>query len=437
MAERSSEALTGPGERPASQAQHAEGEQQPRYEQPGKEQQPGHGQAGQEQQPDRARRASRARRVGLAAGAAVLAVGGAAAIAVAVTAAHRPAAAAGPRVATAAVVRTDLTNTVQEAGSLAYAGSFTVVNQEQGTAYTVLPRPGQVIRRGQRLYEVDGGPVVLFYGRRPEWRALSLGVADGPDVAQLDANLIALGYATAATLPVSHTFTSATTAAVEQWQAATGQVVSGVVAAGQVAYAPGPLRVTSVSAGLGAPVQPGATVLTATSPRPVVEVALPVSQEYLVHRGEPVTVTMPDGATTGGRVAAISTVATGAASGASPGPPGAPGASPGPGGPGGTAGGGAAGATVNVVVVLTHPAVAGHLDQAPVTVSIVSHSVHGVLAVPVSALVALAGGGYAVEVDRGGSLHLVAVNAGLFGQTLVQVTGSGLRPGTRVEVPAP
>jgi len=365
----------------------------------------------------------------------VLAVGGAAGIAAAALSAARSPAATGTRVATAAVVRTDLTNTVQEAGSLTYAGSFTVVNQTQGTAYTVLPRPGHVIRRGQRLYEVDGSPVVLFYGRRPEWRALSLGVADGPDVAQMDANLIALGYATAAGLPVSNTFTGATTAAVEQWQAATGQAVTGVVAAGQVAYAPGPLRVTSVSAGLGTPVQPGVAVLTATSPRPVVDVPLPVSQEYLVHRGEPVTVTMPDGTAASGRVSTISPVATGAPGGASPGPPGEPGAAPGQAGPGGTAGGGAASATVNVVIRLTHPA-AGHLDQAPVTVSIVSASVHEVLAVPVSALVALAGGGYAVEVEQGRSLRLVAVHTGLFGRTLVQVTGAGLRPGMRVEVPA-
>ncbi len=104
--------------------------------------------------------------------------------------------------------------------------------------------------------------------------------------------------------------------------------------------------------------------------------------------------------------------------------------------PPGAPGGGAASATVNVVVRLTHPSAAGHLDQAPVTVSIVSASAHGVLAVPVSALVALAGGGYAVEVEQGRSLHLVAVHTGLFGQTLVQVTGAGLRPGMRVEVPA-
>ena len=102
------------------------------------------------------------------------------------------------QVATARVVRTDLVNTIQVGGSLAYAGSFTVVDQLQGTAYTALPPPGQVVRRGQRLYEVDGHPVILFYGARPAWRDLSSGVAGGPDVAQLDANLIALGYASAA-----------------------------------------------------------------------------------------------------------------------------------------------------------------------------------------------------------------------------------------------
>ena len=126
------------------------------------------------------------------------------------------------QVATAPVVRTDLVNTVQVGGSLGYAGSFTILDEMQGTAYTALPQPGQVVRRGQRLYEVDGSPVMLFYGSRPGWRDLSLGVADGPDVAQLDANLIALGYASAATLTVSDTFTAATAYAVERWQAAAG-----------------------------------------------------------------------------------------------------------------------------------------------------------------------------------------------------------------------
>jgi hypothetical protein len=63
-----------------------------------------------------------------------------------------------------------------------------------------------------------------------------------------------------------------------------------------------------------------------------------------------------------------------------------------------------------------------------------------VLAVTVSALVALAGGGYAVEVMHGSGAtatgRLVAVWTGLFSATLVQVSGPGIAAGQRVEVPA-
>jgi hypothetical protein len=92
---------------------------------------------------------------------------------------------------------------------------------------------------------------------------------------------------------------------------------------------------------------------------------------------------------------------------------------------------------VQVTIRLGRPAAASRLDQAPVTVGIVSARARGVLAVPVSALVALAGGGYAVEVVHGPGGHLVAVRTGLFAQTLVQVSGPGLTAGQRVEVPAP
>ena len=58
----------------------------------------------------------------------------------------------------APVVRADLTSTVQVQGTLGYAGSYTIVNQAAGTAFTTLPAPGTTIRRDQPLYEVDGTP---------------------------------------------------------------------------------------------------------------------------------------------------------------------------------------------------------------------------------------------------------------------------------------
>ena len=70
-------------------------------------------------------------------------------------------------------------------------------------------------------------------------------------------------------------------------------------------------------------------------------------------------------------------------------------------------------------------------------VSIVTGRVRDALVVPVSALLAQTGGGYAVEVAGARSNHLVAVAPGLFDDEdgLVQVTGAGLSAGQRVVVP--
>ncbi|MDX6471054.1 MAG: hypothetical protein QOF75_2857, partial [Gaiellaceae bacterium] len=86
-----------------------------------------------------------------------------------------------------------------------------------------------------------------------------------------------------------------------------------------------------------------------------------------------------------------------------------------------------------------HPAATGRLDQAPVSVSIVTDSVRNALVVPVNALLALAGGGYAIEkIDADGSHRLVPVELGLFDDSngLVQVTGNGITAGMRIVVPS-
>ena len=104
--------------------------------------------------------------------------------------------------------------------------------------------------------------------------------------------------------------------------------------------------------------------------------------------GDKVTVTLPDGMTTAGTVSWVGQVATTSSGGS--------------GGNGGN-GGGDSTATIPVTVTLTHPAVAGSLDQAPVTVNITTGSAKNALAVPVGALLAQASGGYAVEVAGPGT----------------------------------
>ena len=88
-------------------------------------------------------------------------------------------------------------------------------------------------------------------------------------------------------------------------------------------------------------------------------------------------------------------------------------------------------------VTLSDPAATGTWDQAPVQVGITTDRVRGALTVPVTALLAESGGGYAIEVvGAGASNHLVPVSLGLFDDAdgLVQVVGSGLAAGQKVVV---
>ncbi len=298
--------------------------------------------------------------------------------------------------------------------SLSTASSSATV-YDAGATYTKLPQPGDVIRRDETLYAVNGTPVLLLYGAVSAWRAFRAGMSPGRDVAQLNANLRALGYGSG---PTGDSFTSETAQAVGALQAAHGLDRTGELALGSVVFEPGPVRVTSVTPAVGATVQAGA-VLSVTSTHHQVVIDLDASQQSEVKVGDPVTITLPDDSTTPGVVAKVGKVATTPSSG--------------------DQGGGSSTPTIEVDVELSHERAAGQLDQAPVQVSITTASVKSALVVPVNALLALAGGGYAVEVtDPSGARHLVGVTTGLFDDAdgLVQVSGSGLRAGQRVVVPS-
>jgi len=150
----------------------------------------------------------------------------------------------------ASVQRRDLVATDTESGTLGYASPATVFNRLSGTI-TWLPSIGQVIRPSQKLFEVDGAPVVLFNGTTPAYRDLSSGVTDGPDVQELKQNLIALGFDPNHQIAVNQTFDEATTAAVERWQASQNQPQTGTVALGQIVFLPGAQRITAVQSALG------------------------------------------------------------------------------------------------------------------------------------------------------------------------------------------
>ncbi len=315
-----------------------------------------------------------------------------------------------PAPATRPVTRQDLAAVTPLNATLGYAGSYTVRGQGGGTL-TWLPSAGRLIRQGQVLFQTgNGAPVVLLYGRVPDWRALAGGAA-GRDVTQLNHDLVRLGYADRADIvPLGWDYYS--------WQTATGVqrleahlgVASppGSLSLGQVVFEPAALRVSQVTAGLGGPA--AGPVLTATSDRHVVTISLNAAQQSQVTAGDTVSITLPDGTTTPGVVSSVGKVATGSGSNA----------------------------TIPVQVRLTRPSAAGSLDQAPVTVNITTATARHVLAVPVGALLARSPGGYVVEVaGPGNTRRWVPVRVGIFDDAdgLVQVAGV-LTPGQRVVVPA-
>ncbi len=371
-----------------------------------------------------------------------------AAVLVAATAAGTAAATSEPKPASAAVQqpapgqtaqveKRSLSAIVSEPGTLTYRAQpdgspYSVINQARGTN-TRLPAASQVISQGHALYRVNNSPVVLLYGSTPAYRTLSAG-ATGPDVAELNADLVALGYATSAQLSrTSIAFGSATTTALEKLEAALGVTQNGTLTLGQAVFEPSAVRVTTVSARPGGSAQPGQTVLQATSTARQVQVALDAAQQTDVAVGDKVSITLPNNRTTSGTVTSVGAVATCPLSSASAGS-GSSTAAPGT----DTCTSASSGMpTITVGVTPSNPAATGIWDQAPVQVGITTASVGSALVVPVNALLARSDGGYAVELARAGSRgHLVPVSLGLFddAEGPVQVTGSGLAAGEEVVV---
>ena len=370
---------------------------------------------------DRPRRQKR--RAAIAAVLVVAGAGAALGVANPISSRHRPAAGvADNTVATslATVTRRSLAQQTSVSATLGYAGSYSVINHAQGTI-TDLPAAGAVVHQGESLYSVDDSPVVVLYGATPLYRDLSSGMT-GADVEELNADLVALGYATTSELsPTSDEFNWETQQAVEDLQAALGVTETGTVTQAQFVVVPTAVRVTTLAGSLDGPAQTGQPLLTATSTDREVTVALDASLQSQVKVGDRVTITLPNQQTTPGVVTSVGTVAT------------APSQNQGSGGSNNS------NPTVNVEVRPLHPAATGSIDQAPVEVAITDASVDNALVVPVDALLALSGGGYAVEVvDPQGVHNLIPVTMGIFddADSLVQVTGSGLSAGQRVVVPS-
>jgi hypothetical protein len=339
-------------------------------------------------------------------------------------------------VSAATVKRRNLVATDTETGALGYADPHDIFNRVSGTV-TALPNVGQVIAPGHKLYRIDQAPVVLFSGGVPAYRDLVAGDTPGADLLELNRNLRNLGFDPEHLLEIDDVWQAATTRDVAAWQASLGEAKTGAISLGQVVFLPGPQRITAVNTVLGSTggssgtsAEPSSSspsptgsedaqaIIQTTSTRRVVSVELEAGKQSEAGVGAPVTVQMPNGETTKGKIVTVSPVAqtTGTSAGSS------------------TATGGSSGApaaTIRVTIALPASNPGSGLDQATVSVNFVRQEEQHVLSVPVTALLATAGGGYAIQVAS--SPHeLVAVAPGLFAAGYVQIAGARVHPGLRV-----
>ncbi|WP_327710988.1 peptidoglycan-binding protein [Streptomyces sp. NBC_00464] len=347
---------------------------------------------------------------------------------------NTPAAAPSGPARTAQVEQTTLTRSETVAGTLGYGAASSVQArsgeseqsaQDDGNAagdsgkdgadsgsggggtLTWLPAEGDVITRGEAVYSADAGKVPLLYGSEPLYRTLDID-AEGADVQLLEKNLAGLGYTG---FTVDQEYTSGTAAAVKRWQEYLGRAETGKVARGDAVVASGAKRVAEVKAARGA--DASGEILTWTGTQRLITVDLETQYEDLVKEGTNAAVKLPDGTEADATVTDIGNAATAKPAGD----------------------GGSGTATLPVTLKVKEQKKLGRYQAAPVDVTLAAESRKDILAVPVNALVARKGGGYAVQAVTAGGVENHPVKLGLFANGLVEISGDGITKGMKVGIP--
>ena len=264
------------------------------------------------------------------------------------------------------------------------------------------------------------GSRVVMYGAMPVYRTMTEGMSGG-DIAQLEQNLLDLGYAESEDFTADGVFDEATADAVRAWQSDTGRTLDAAVGPDDIIFVPGPVQISSWTPGveIGGEVLSGAAVATLTViEAPVngemittqrVVASLLLADRDLLAEGDSVNVELPDGEDISGTVVDINPApVTDAQTGEN---------------------------SVEATINLLAPASEVWIG-ATVQVEVTETLIEDALVVPATALLALVEGGYAVEVvGDDGSVRLIGVDPGLFVDGDVEVSASGLDAGMRVVIP--
>ncbi|NQW16871.1 MAG: biotin/lipoyl-binding protein [Chloroflexi bacterium] len=395
--------------------------------------------------------------------------------------------------ATAMVTRSTLVETKAVPGTLGFARPIPIDAPQAGTITWIAPA-GSTVKRGETLFKIDEQPAVALYGSVPSYRTLRDG-AEGADVRQLKENLAELGYTGIA---VDDVYTAETADAVRAWQADLGissrsslyfgtqgtvgeilvsegddveegqllarmntatttslqnalvqasllapvagtvttinafvgdpvdmniavmEIVTnyqiggrvglsetGTVDPNQIVFMPGAVRIAAHSAHIGEAVR-GGPLLSYTDTVRLVTVELNVIDQALAVEGRNVVVTIPGREAVEGEISKVGTVVK-TSNGSS--------------------------AFIEVTVTIADQKALGALSAAPVDVDFISDEREDVLTVPIAALLALAEGGYGVEIVDGNTTRISAITTGMFAAGRVEVSGGGISEGATVGMP--
>ncbi|MGB1821891.1 MAG: peptidoglycan-binding domain-containing protein [Acidimicrobiales bacterium] len=147
-----------------------------------------------------------------------------------------------------------------------------LANAAAGTI-TWLPKPGDLIEFGTALYAVDHKPIILMEGSLPMYRDIAYKVSDGPDVAQLERNLVNLGYVAdeattgnSSDLTVDHHVTPLTESSIRSWQLSLGLTSTGVVKQGDVVFRPEAVQISELHVALGEVIEAGSVLSVLLNP---------------------------------------------------------------------------------------------------------------------------------------------------------------------------
>ncbi|NOX32049.1 MAG: peptidoglycan-binding protein [Actinobacteria bacterium] len=288
---------------------------------------------------------------------------------------------------TAAVRRGDLSSEREFRATVSFGDSWTITTAATGTITQQNP-VGTTVDFGESLVRVDDKPLFLARGAMPMFRELSKvdtsardangkrpKLLTGPDVSQLQRFLLEGGFHAGERLEVDGTFGAVTEVAVEAWQESVGLAVTGRVDNAQLVFASEPVRIAAESR-VGAAFD--SIVVTSADPAVLIDTsnrdraALPIGGEVMV--------ALPEGTPLSGTVSSQEQTT----------------------------------ASDGTTVWRTTVAVDGELPGSAgvATVNVTDVVASDVLFVPVGALLALAEGGFAVEVPSGATTTLVKVDVG-------------------------